>query len=202
MRYRVISSSKKRTFFPKTNSMLCFIITKQWMGPVTLMGFSGMKYHFSHGWLTSLMCSMHSHQRESYKKALPRRDALKLMRNEIFPSFDEELLNTFAAFIEEPDSSGSASENRIKAVLGTPISLQCEPLGTKMKSKLIGMEPDRFIIFSLSNPVQFAKLRIGMPLIARYLYDGEAFGFKETILSTVHDPPLVLTTYPGKNSKH
>jgi len=133
-----------------------------------------------------------------YKKALPRRDAIKLMRNEIFTSFDEKLLNTCAAFIEEPDSSSNASENRIRAVLGTPISLQCEPLGTKMKSRLIGMEPDRYIIFSLSNPVQFAKLQKGMPLIARYLYDGEAFGFKETILSTVPDPQLVLTTYPKK----
>ena len=35
-------------------------------------------------------------------------------------------------------------------------------------------------------------------MIARCLYAGEAFGFKINILSTVHDPPLVLTTYPGK----
>ena len=42
IRYLVISNSKKQTFFPRTNSMLCFIITKQWMGPATLKGLSGM----------------------------------------------------------------------------------------------------------------------------------------------------------------
>ena len=133
-----------------------------------------------------------------YKKALSRRDALKLTRNEMFLSFDEELLNAFAAFIQVPDSSSYVSGNRIKALPGTSISLQCEPLGMKMKSKLIGMEPDHYIIVSLSDPVKFAKLRKGMPLIVRYLYAGEAFGFKGNILTTVHDPPLVLTTYPRK----
>jgi hypothetical protein len=123
------------------------------------------------------------------------------MRNEYFSSFDTQLLNAFSAFIEVPDSYTCASENRIKAAPGTSVSLQCEPLGSKMKSRLIGMEQDHYIILSLSDPARFAKLRKGMPLIARYLYAGEAFGFKGTILSTVDDPPLVLITYPRKIEK-
>lgn len=137
-----------------------------------------------------------------YKKAISQQDALTLMKTEMIGSFDGELLNEFSKFIEnQPGSSHAGWDNEIKAGIGTPILLQFETLAKKMKSVLVGMESNKYLILRLSDPVRISKLRPGMPVILRYVYAGEAYGFKGSVWETVNDPPLIVCTYPREGEK-
>ena len=132
-----------------------------------------------------------------YKQALSRQDALALMRNEMHPSFDTELLGAFTRFIEGGDSSNGICDSELKAGIGTFTSIQCVTSGKKVKATLIGMEARDFVILKLSDPAQVQKLHAGMPLVIRYIYAGEAYGFEGKILELVNNSaPLVLVTYP------
>ncbi len=134
----------------------------------------------------------------AYKKALPWQDTLALMRNEARSSFDGELLDAFTRFIEDNYGSLGLRECDIKAVIGTPFSLQCESSDKKMRSILVGMEQKDYFVLRLSDPAQLQDLKTGTSLTVRYVYAGEAYGFKSTILVTIPQPfPLILLAYPG-----
>ena len=123
-----------------------------------------------------------------YKAALPPQDALALMKCEMRASFDAGLLGAFTSYIEGGDFSSNASRSELKAGIGALASIQCETLGNKAKSILVGMEAKRYIILRLSDPAQAQKLQAGTPLVIRYIYAGEAYGFKGTILELVQNP--------------
>ncbi len=134
-----------------------------------------------------------------YKKALPRRDTLALMKNEARASFDGELLDAFTRFIEDHCGGGDGRGCEIRAVTGTPFSLQCASTEKKMKSLLVGMEKNDYFVLRLPDPVHLQDLKTGTPLTVRYVYAGEAYGFKANVLETLHQPvPLVLLDYPDE----
>ena len=137
-----------------------------------------------------------------YKGALSRQDTLGLMRNEMRSSFDAALLGAFTRYIEGGDSHTDACDDELKAGIGTFASIQCETSDKKAKSILIGMEAKDFLILKLSDPAQAQTFPAGTRVIIRYVYAGEAYGFKGKILELVQNPlPLVLVTYPGRVEK-
>ncbi len=138
----------------------------------------------------------------TYKKAMSPPDALALMKTEMLGSFDEELLTEFTNFLQKkPSASRGDWDKEIKAGLGTPILVQFEPLAKKMRSFLVGMELNQYIILRLCDSSRMGKLRPGMPLIVRYIYAGEAYGFKGVVWETVYEPPLVVCRYPKQVEK-
>ncbi len=138
----------------------------------------------------------------TYKKAISPQDSLALMKTEMLGSFDEQLLTEFTNFIQKkPSASQGDWDKEIKAGIGTPILVQFEPLAKKMRSLLVGMELNQYLILRLCDSSRIGKLRPGMPLIVRYIYAGEAYGFKGTVWETVYEPPLVVCRYPNQVEK-
>jgi HD-GYP domain-containing protein (c-di-GMP phosphodiesterase class II) len=137
-----------------------------------------------------------------YRPALSRQDALALMRNEMHASFDAELLDVFSRYVGGGDSLGDSPDSELKAGVGTLFSIQCEASGKRAKAILIGMEAKDFIVLKLSDTVQAEAFHASMPVVVRYFYGGEAYGFEAQILEVVKNPvPMVVVTYPGQVEK-
>jgi HD-GYP domain-containing protein (c-di-GMP phosphodiesterase class II)/c-di-GMP-binding flagellar brake protein YcgR len=137
-----------------------------------------------------------------YKPALSRQDSLALMRNEMPGSFDTKLFGEFIRYIGGSDSSKDSDWGELKAGLGTLASIQSELSDRKAKSIVIGMEREDFIILRISNPADAQILQVGTPVVIRYIYAGEAYGFEAEILEMVQNPaPLPIITYPSRVEK-
>jgi HD-GYP domain-containing protein (c-di-GMP phosphodiesterase class II) len=135
--------------------------------------------------------------KRAYKGALSREQALALMSSEMQFSFDAELLDAFCRCIERGDKAFDNGGSQLKAEIGTLASIECEALSKKTKSILVGMEAGNYVILRLADAEQAQKLQPGAPLIVRYIYAGEAYGFKGKILKLFHNPvPLIMVTYP------
>jgi hypothetical protein len=133
-----------------------------------------------------------------YKSALSPSDALELMKTEMRLSFDSELLKAFAEFIENNESGFVVQEMLLPIDMGTKVSLQYEIDGQRIKSILVGMEQGDFLILRVSELLQHRdKLGKGIPLIARYLHSGVAYGFMGNVIGVTTSPlPLIFLSYP------
>jgi HD-GYP domain-containing protein (c-di-GMP phosphodiesterase class II)/c-di-GMP-binding flagellar brake protein YcgR len=133
-----------------------------------------------------------------YKGALSSTDALEFMKTEMRLSFDKELLKAFAEFIENVEAGLIVREKSLQIDLGTKVSLQYEVNGQRIRSTLVGMEQDDFLILRVSELLQYQdKLGKGMALIARYLHSGVAYGFMASIIGVTISPlPLLFLSFP------
>jgi len=81
--------------------------------------------------------------------------------------------------------------------IGMPMSISFEGIGT-VKSTLIGMEYGQYLIVKLPPmPDIPAKLYQKNHLVIRYFHDGNAYGFRSTLIGLIKDPVrLFIIAYP------
>lgn len=87
--------------------------------------------------------------------------------------------------------------------LGTELLIELVDFKQRIKSSLIGMENNRYLIVKLSSKdfdAGFTPEAVKQsPMIIRYLFRGSVYGFKTSVLHTISEPSrLVFVTYPQK----
>jgi c-di-GMP-binding flagellar brake protein YcgR len=84
------------------------------------------------------------------------------------------------------------------AALGTELSIQLGESGPKLRSSLVGMEEDQYLIARLPQPAHLSeKLAPGMDLIMRYVHFGSVYGCFVTVRGWIRLPyPLLFLGFP------
>jgi c-di-GMP-binding flagellar brake protein YcgR len=84
--------------------------------------------------------------------------------------------------------------------LGTTLQLQVgqQERESKVTGVLIGMVPDEYLLIRVpAIPGILDKLSEGNPMVVRYVYAGNIYGFTSTVLAYTHKPTLVVfISYP------
>ncbi len=133
-----------------------------------------------------------------YKNSLSQSESIKLMMSEMRYSFDDELLLLFSQFIEETDKVETKAQERASLKIGTNIFLQLKQENTKIRSMIVGLEENEYLILKSSPWIQ-DKIMPGTQLIGRCICEGNALGFVVTVTDVISDPyPLIILTYPKK----
>lgn len=137
--------------------------------------------------------------RRSYKDALPKEEAVRIMWEEMRSSFDPPLLRAFADFLgqeikEAPDTAGT----RLRIELGNQLLIQIEPDEARLKATLVGLEPAEYLILRVPGLAQLQKrLQAGSEIIGRYAHCGMVYGFKAGVLGYILQPfRLLFVSYP------
>jgi len=90
---------------------------------------------------------------------------------------------------------------RIFIELGTQLQIEFEGVAARLKTTLVGMEPDEYLIIKTPRAALFggikSKLFRGSQIVVRYLYKGTVFGFQSKLLEPIFTPKqLLLVEYP------
>jgi c-di-GMP-binding flagellar brake protein YcgR len=69
----------------------------------------------------------------------------------------------------------------------------------KVSGMLIGIVPDEFLIIRVpAIPGILSRLETGSPILGRYVYAGNVYGFRSTMLTFIHKPTfLIFLSYPA-----
>ncbi len=87
--------------------------------------------------------------------------------------------------------------------VGTELLIEIADLKLRLKSELIGIEDDEYLIVKLSHHDSgggFKDKTIEQsPLVIRYVYKGSVYGFKATVLNIISKPAkLIFVSYPER----
>lgn len=99
------------------------------------------------------------------------------------------------------------TQRRIPIEIGTPLQLEIGEIRDRLKSALVGMELDQYLILrtpgALSSMTARPDLLPGIPVIVRYLYEGTVFGFESGLIKAIATPRrLLFVEYPRKTEIH
>jgi hypothetical protein len=85
--------------------------------------------------------------------------------------------------------------------IGTTLQFQLGWKGRELKAAgaLIGMAPDEFLIIRVpAIPGILSRLREGDPMVVRYVYCGNVYGFTSKVLTCIQKPALIVfIEYPA-----
>jgi len=90
---------------------------------------------------------------------------------------------------------------RISIELGTQLEIEIEGVPTRIKSSLVGIEPDEYLIIkapeaALPDSIK-NKLFRGNQIVVRYLCKGTLFGFRSQLVQVTSTPiRLLFVEYP------
>ena len=92
----------------------------------------------------------------------------------------------------------SENDNSLSIGLGSEVLFQLEGSKERLKAVLVGMEPQKFIILNIpSAPALKEMISIGSDMIIRYVFTGNVFAFKATVIGVISEPfPLTFISYP------
>lgn len=85
--------------------------------------------------------------------------------------------------------------------LGTEVRIQIPGMEERYRSRVVGLDPGRFIILTkpvtLSPAVVKTSLIPGSELLVRYLYDGTVWGFKSRLIQVLSgNVQVIFVEYP------
>lgn len=91
------------------------------------------------------------------------------------------------------------NKTRINIETGCPVYVEIKGEGEKLKSKVIGLEHENYLI--LKDPAGSKEARgelvTGTMVVVKYVYQGVAYGFQTTVLTKIYNPAnLVFIGYP------
>ncbi len=103
----------------------------------------------------------------------------------------------------ESEETGGRGAGLLPITLGVEILVEITNLKLRIKSLMVGMEHNRYIIVRVSPQDLIGNFRsdavLESPMIIRYLYNGTVYGFKSNILNVVSQPAkLFFVSYPDK----
>ena len=96
---------------------------------------------------------------------------------------------------------------RISIELGTQLEIEIEGVPTRIKSSLVGIEPDKYLIIkapeaALPDSIK-NKLFRGNQIVVRYLCKGTLFGFRSQLVQVTSTPiRLLFVEYPKTIEAH
>lgn len=96
-------------------------------------------------------------------------------------------------------------DTRLSVGLGSEVLLQIEGLRERLKAFLVGMEPTRYIILNIpsASVLKEEEIGIGCDMIVRYVFMGNVFAFRATVLGIVPEPfPVTFISYPHSIESH
>lgn len=137
--------------------------------------------------------------RRSYKDAVSRDEALRIMSGDMRSGFDGSLLEQFARFLNLDRSIVRVHHGvRINIELGGLVQLQIEGEDVRFKAILVGMECDKYLILRVAGLKGFKKtLAEGVETVGRYVHSGAVYGFRTIVLACIQYPmPLLFLAYP------
>jgi hypothetical protein len=90
------------------------------------------------------------------------------------------------------------NDNSLSIGLGSDVLFQLEGTKERLKAVLIGMEPPKYIILNVpSISALQQEIGIGSDMIVRYVFLGNVFAFRATVLGVISEPfPLTFISYP------
>ncbi len=95
---------------------------------------------------------------------------------------------------------------RISIELGTQLQFEIDGVDFNLKSTLIGIEPDKYLIINapITSPYDIKhKYFRGNKIIVRYLYKGTVFGFQSEFVEDIYTPlKLLFVKYPEIIEEH
>ena len=88
--------------------------------------------------------------------------------------------------------------NSLSIGLGSDVLFQLEGSKERLKAVLVGMEPSKYIILNIPPaPALKEMISVGSDMIIRYVFMGNVFAFKATIIGVIYEPiPLTFISYP------
>jgi len=90
------------------------------------------------------------------------------------------------------------NDNSLSIGLGSDVLFQLEGTKERLKAVLVGMEPTKYIILNIPSVSALnEEIGIGSDMIVRYVFMGNVFAFKATVLGVIFEPfPLTFISYP------
>jgi HD-GYP domain-containing protein (c-di-GMP phosphodiesterase class II) len=134
-----------------------------------------------------------------YKDALPRAEALKLMNDEMRHTFDPKLFDAFREFIQAEERAPELFQgHRINIEMGSEALVQAEEAGSRMKAILVGMEPEKYMVFRIRGSAEAVEPpACGTRTAVGYSHAGSIYRFQADVLAFIDRPfPLLILSYP------
>jgi c-di-GMP-binding flagellar brake protein YcgR len=102
------------------------------------------------------------------------------------------------------DRAADSTPESFFCPLGTELILQIEGNDAQLRSSLVGMERDKYLIIRIPKAPGLEPLElIDKPIKAIFLYDGTIFAFISTILVSIVSPsPLFFISCPETMQRH
>ncbi|MFP5212459.1 MAG: HD domain-containing phosphohydrolase [Acidobacteriota bacterium] len=161
-------------------------------------GFSGDRIHKFARVARIVDCYDALTTKRCYKDALPPAKVIRIMTEEMGPTFDRALLESFIKFLKSGEAKSAARLNQITIEVGTQLMIQFGSHPERFRASLVGLEAGEFLILRIPEelPIQLV-LQQGRPVVSRYALAGTVYGFKTVVLSHTLDPVrLLFLSYP------
>ena len=85
---------------------------------------------------------------------------------------------------------------RLAVEIGTEMQLEIDGVSSRIRSQLIGMEPNEYMIVKTPTLSQFGgisvKLYSGNRVVVRYVFGGSVYGFETSIIESISSPYRLL----------
>jgi len=99
----------------------------------------------------------------------------------------------------ESETTEEPTFMRLPINLGTDLQVDIEGTEIRFKSKLVGVEPNQFLLIKLPVSDDAVDQITKNPVVVRYIYKGSIFGFRTTYINSASDPfHLAFIKYPDE----
>ena len=107
-----------------------------------------------------------------YKEAFARDEALRIMKDELGPTFDSTLLKDFIRFVQTDPAEMDTSTQELLVNLGCEMFVQCQGQDFRIKTTLLGIEPGHLLIMRPPQLTQIqSHFRPERTVVVRYIHD-------------------------------
>lgn len=136
-----------------------------------------------------------------YKSAMPMAKAIRIMKEEMGPTFDRDYLEQFMKFIGFGEKADESHKQHLQIDLGVKIVMEPEGKQTRWNGLLVGMEPDHYLILRVPALAEAGKILESNPrLVCRYIYEGNVYQFRTRVVGQVMAPiKLLFVHFPRKH---
>ena len=96
---------------------------------------------------------------------------------------------------------------RVAVEPGTPLQIKIDGVDFALKSTLIGIEEDKYLIIKVPTNSLYGSIKHkyfrGTKIVVRYLYKGTVFGFQSELIEDLYTPlKLLFVEYPEIIENH
>lgn len=101
-------------------------------------------------------------------------------------------------FNQQYEDGFMSNPKHLEIDTGCPVFVELGGHSDKLKSKIVGYDPQKFVILSAPVGAAASSLNAGQQVVLKYVYEGMVIAFKAAVIGAVTAPePLLFVAYPS-----
>lgn len=103
-----------------------------------------------------------------------------------------------AVFTWQYEDAFMSNPKHLEIDTGCPVFVELNGSSDKLKSKIVGYDPQKFVIIATPGGAAANSIDSGQQVVLKYVYEGMVICFKTPVIGTVTAPePLLFIAYPS-----